>query len=153
MTAKGTRIVVLLVVCASSAALAQDAATTTDLSCVTSLKLPTHGFLAARAGTSGVVTAKIHIGDAGRVAELRFVSDNRYLQGEVQVAIELSTFAAQCDGRVLELVFSFTLEDPPADTIIPPAVQFLPPNRFALIFRRVKPSHDPGSPRRSPKPK
>jgi len=97
--------------------------------------------MAARAVTSGVVTAKIHIGDGGQVADLQLSSDNHYLAGEVHVAIELSKFAARCSGRVLELVFSFTLEDPPTDGIIPPAVRFLPPNRFELIFRRVRPNH------------
>ena len=137
----------LLFMAFASAALGDEAAARVGLSCATSLELPTHGIMAAKAGTSGVVTAKIHIGEAGQVSDLQLSSDNRYLEGEVRVAIDLSKFAARCKRRVLELIFSFTLQDPPTDSIVPPAVRFLPPNRFELIFRRVKPNHESPAPK------
>ena len=53
--------------------------------------------------------------------------------------MNLSQFAARCEDRTIEFVFAFKLEDPPTDHIVPPAVRFVPPNRFELIFRRIKP--------------
>ena len=56
--------------------------------------------------------------------------------------MQLSQFAATCDSRTVEFVFGFTLQEPATDSIRPPGVRFLPPNRFELIFRRVKPNLD-----------
>ena len=112
-----------------------------DLSCVTSLELPTRGLLAA-AGESGVVNAVIQIGTDGRLSHLELIGGNRLLRGEVRVAMNLSKFAAGCDGRTIEFVFAFTIASPPADSIRPPGVRFLPPNRFELVFQRVKPIYD-----------
>jgi hypothetical protein len=71
------------------------------------------------------------------------------LKGEVQVAMQLSRFASRCSGKEIKLVFMFTLTDPPVDSVLPPAVQFVPPNRFELTFRRLRANVDPVSP---PKP-
>ena len=113
-----------------------------DLSCISSLELPTRGLLAAGAGTSGTVHAAAEIGKEGQLSKLRLTGGNPGLQGEVRVAMNLSQFAARCHDRTVECVFGFTLEDPPTDSIIPPGVRFVPPNRFELVFRRVKPSYD-----------
>ena len=50
--------------------------------------------------------------------------------------------AAHCEDRTIEFVFAFKLEDPPTDHIVPAAVRFVPPNRFELVFRRIKPILD-----------
>jgi len=115
-----------------------------DLSCVTSLDLPTHGFLAA-ASESGTVEVEIHLDGKTKAANVELRGGNPGLQGEVRAAIEMSKFGARCNGRVLKFVFAFTVQDPASDSILPPAVRFVPPNRFELTFRRVKPNHDPGS--------
>lgn len=82
------------------------------------------------------------IGKKGQLSKLTLTGGNPGLRGEARVAMNLSRFAAKCQGRSLEFVFAFTLEDPPTDSIIPPGVRFVPPNRFELIFRRVKPIVD-----------
>jgi hypothetical protein len=137
-------ILAVFCVCSSVANAAQGGRV--DLSCVTSLELPTHGLLAAAAAESGTVDAEFYLDADGQVSKLELRGGNPGLRGEVRVAIELSKFAARCKGRQLKFIFAFTLEDPPTDSILPPAVRFVPPNRFELTFRRVKPNYDPGSP-------
>ena len=124
-----------------------------DLSCVDALELPTRGLIAAGAGSSGVVHAVARIGEAGKLSNLRLEGGNRGLRGEVRVAMNLSQFAAKCRDRTIDFVFAFTLEDPPTDSIIPPGVRFVPPNRFELVFREVKPNYDPAPPKDSAPPK
>lgn len=116
-----------------------------DLFCVSSLELPTHGLLAARAPRSGIVKALVLIGPRGIPSDVFFTSDDTALEREVQIAINLSRFKRSCQGRKVELVFSFELTEPATDSILPPEVRFLPPNRFELIFRRVKSNLDPAS--------
>jgi hypothetical protein len=121
---------------------AQDPGSRLDFSCIDFLELPTRGLLAAGAGTSGTVRAVAQIGKEGQLSKLTLTGGNRGLRGEARVAMNLSRFAAKCQGRSVEVVFAFTLEDPPTDSIIPPGVRFVPPNRFELVFRRVKPNID-----------
>jgi hypothetical protein len=111
-------------------------------SCVKSLQLPTQGLFAARAGVSGNVRALVQIGKNGQVGKVDLTGPNRILQAEVQVAMSLSEFESGCEGESLEFIFIFTLQDPPTDNILPPAVRFVPPNKFELTFRRVKPNVD-----------
>jgi hypothetical protein len=113
---------------------------TFDMSCIVSLELPTTGLLAPRAEDSGTVRAVVHIGEAGHPSKVDLMGGNKGLQGDVQVAMKLSDFAPDCEGRTLEFVFAFTLEGPPTHTRIPPGVTFKPPNRFDLVFRRLKPN-------------
>jgi hypothetical protein len=120
----------------------QTRTSTADHSCVKSLKLPTSGLFAARAGTSGTVHATIRIGEDGQLDKIDLTDGNRILQAEVRVAMNLSKFDVRCKGQSVEFIFAFTLEDPPIDNIVPPAVSFVPPNRFELTFRRVKPIVD-----------
>jgi hypothetical protein len=138
MTIKNLAGLALSIAFGSSAIAARDESP--DWSCVTSLELPTHGLIAARAGSSGTVNAHLRLGENGKVSELRLTGDSPALEGEVRVAIELSKFARRCKGRTIDLIFSFTLEDPPGDSIIPPRTRFFPPNRFDLVFRKLKPS-------------
>lgn len=65
------------------------------------------------------------------------------LRAEVEVALGLSRFDGKCDRHTVAFFFDFKLEDPPTDSVLPPAVRFVPPNRFDLVFRRVKPNNDP----------
>ena len=113
---------------------------------MSSLELPTHGLIAARAPRSGTVKAALQIGPGGALSNVEFTSDEPILEREVQVALNLSQFRKRCAGQRFEIVFSFELQDPPTDSILPPNVRFRPPNRFELVFRRVKPNFDPGSP-------
>lgn len=131
----------------------QKPASNVDLSCVDYLELPTRGLIAAGAGSSGVVHAVARIGADGKLSDLRLDGGNRGLRGEVRVAMNLSKFAAKCLDRTMDFVFAFTLEDPPTDSIIPPGVRFVPPNRFELVFRKVKPFFDLAPPRDSLPPK
>ena len=130
---------------------AQEPSVEQDLSCISFLELPTRGLLAAGAGTSGTVHVAAEIGKEGQLSKLTLTGGNPGLQGEVRVAMNLSQFAVRCHDRTVGLVFAFTLEDPPTDSIIPPGVRFVPPNRFELVFRRVKPSYDPAPPRKDSK--
>jgi hypothetical protein len=123
-------------------AVAQGQAQGPSLACAASLELPTRGLLASGAGTSGVVEATVHIGSGGHPAEVKLTGGNGALQGEVRVALSLSTFAEDCEGRDIKLVYAFELQDPATDSIVPPAVRFVWPNRFEFVFRRVKPSID-----------
>jgi hypothetical protein len=109
---------------------------------VESLALPTSGILASRASASGSVRADVTIGTAGQVSKLGLDGGDAALRGEVGAALGISRFQARCAGRKVKLEFAFTLIDPPSDNIIPPAVRFVPPNRFELTFRRVKPTID-----------
>jgi len=118
-----------------------------DLSCVKYLELPTRGLLAAGAGGSGTVHAVAEVGGDGQMAKLRLTGGNSGLQGEVRVAMNLSRFTSSCSNRSVEFVFVFALEDPPTESVIPPGVRFVPPNRFDLVFRKVKPNYDPVRPR------
>jgi len=135
------RTLVGLVVCAASFAIkgAQVSTSDTDLSCIASLALPTTGAFAARAGTSGTVRATITIGKGGELAKLDLDGKNPVLNAEVRVAMNMSAFVARCEDRTIAILFSFTLKDPMTDYILPPAVRFVPPNRFELTFSRVKP--------------
>jgi len=113
-----------------------------DLSCVVSLDLPTHGILAARAPNPGTVHATLSIGPGGRLTKMLLATDTARpegLEAEVSIALRGSDFAARCDGRQIELFFAFSLQDPAVDSILPPAVRSVPPNRFEITFRRVKP--------------
>ena len=113
-----------------------------DLSCVVSLDLPTHGILAARSPNPGTVHATLSIGREGKPTKILMTTDTpspEGLEAEVGIALRDSQFAPSCDGRQLEFFFAFSLQDPPVDSILPPAVRFVPPNRFELTFRRVKP--------------
>jgi hypothetical protein len=131
-----------------TAAYGQNPVANFDLSCITSLELPTRGLLAARAGTSGTVRALAQIGSEGQLAKLDLLGDNSLLNGEVRVAMNLSNFAVRCKGRTLEFVFAFTLQEPPLDSITPPGVRFVPPNRFELVFRPVKANIEPPAPKK-----
>jgi hypothetical protein len=117
-----------------------------NLGCVKSLEVPTRGLFAARAGVSGTVEVAVEVGKDGQPEKWGLMGDNQILKGEAQVAVSLSRFLPACEGRMVKIVFAFTLEDPPSDSILPPAVRFIPPNRFELTFRRVKPNLDPASP-------
>jgi hypothetical protein len=119
---------------------AQKPVADTDLSCVRSLELPTRGLAAARSDASGTVSARVHVGAGGKIASLDLDGGTLALRAEVEVAMSLSEFSGKCQGRAVGFVFHFTLEGPAMDYIVPPGVRFLPPNRFELIFRRVKPS-------------
>jgi outer membrane biosynthesis protein TonB len=114
-------------------------------SCIRWLELPTRGLLAARAERSGTVHAAIEISNDGRATSVRLTSDNPLLKSEVQVAIQQSRFDPSCSGKTMEFIFAFTLEGAPADSLIPPGVRFIPPNRFEFVFRRLKRSVDPAS--------
>lgn len=118
-----------------------------ELACVTSLELPTRGFLAATSSSSGTVHARIEIGLSGRASRIELSGANPLLQGEVRVGLNQSRFSEKCSGKQVELLFQFTLEGSPTDTLRPPAVRFLPPNRFELVFRRLKPVLDGPPPR------
>jgi hypothetical protein len=100
-----------------------------------------------------LVHAAARISADGKLSKLRLDGGNRALQGEVRVAMNLSQFATKCHDRTIDFVFAFTLEGPPTDSIIPPGVRFVPPNRFELVFRKVKPWLDIAPPRESPSPK
>ena len=115
---------------------------TAHASCIKSLELPTRGLMAARAGASGTVDAVVLVRTDGKIEKLDLTGGNNNLQAEVRVAMELSTFDSTCQGQRILLTFDFTLTDPPADNILPPAVKFVPPSRFELTFRRVKPNID-----------
>jgi len=139
----------LLFWCLASAGVAQRPASNLkdpNLSCITALELPTRGLSATGARASGTVNAEIHIGSRGEVSRLDLRGGEPALQGEVQVAIGLSEFSDRCAGQTVELVFAFTLENPPTSSIIPPGVRFLPPNRFELIFRRRRPNIEEAPP-------
>jgi hypothetical protein len=131
----------------ASAAMPQQRSSIFDPSCIESLELPTRGLLAARSPTSGTVRAEVHIGDQGRTEKLVLTGGNPFLEGEVHVALKGSRFAPRCQGRKLEFVFGFTMEEPARYDLIPPAVRFIPPNRFELIFKRLKPHFDHTGPR------
>jgi hypothetical protein len=74
------------------------------------------------------------------------MGDNRLLKAEVDVAMQLSQFAARCYNKKLTFEFRFTLEDPEGDNLLPPSVVFVPPNRFDLIFRKLAPIIEPPAP-------
>ena len=119
------------------------------LSCFEYLELPTRGLLAAKAGESGTVRAHIRIGKDGGITQLKLLGGNPGLQAEVRVAMTLSRLNKICKNSVIDLVFAFSLEDPPTDYITAPAVRFVPPNRFELTFRRVRPNVELPVPDRS----
>src|SRR5689334_14616059 len=87
-----------------------------SLSCVASLELPTQGLLAARARSSGTVTALVRVGGEGHSSALELTGVDDLLKGEVRVALNLSRFAPECRGRSVQIVYAFTLEDPPTDS-------------------------------------
>src|SRR6266540_3045349 len=122
-------VTILLVVSSQSVLTAQTIPTEADLSCIESLEFPTGGLLSSRAGTSGTVEVAVEIGKNGK-PQIRLTGDNQLLKSEVNVAMALSRFAVRCEGRIVRLSFKFVLHDPPADNLMPPAVRFLPPNRF-----------------------
>jgi hypothetical protein len=130
--------------------IAQQTAARAEPSCVSWLELPTRGLLAARAPASGTVQAVVYIGEGGRPSKVELTGGNRWLEGEVRVAMLASVFASRCQGRTLKFIFGFTIEDPPADELIPPGVRFVPPNRFDLVFRRLRPNREPPAPSRPP---
>lgn len=115
---------------------------TADYSCTKSLELPTKGLFAAGAKTSGTIEAVVRISKDGLVDQLHLTGRDPDLQAEVRAVMSLSKFDSRCVGQSLKFVFAFTVEDPATDNIIPPRVQFMPPNRFQLTFRRVKPNFD-----------
>lgn len=131
--------------------MAQQGSESADFSCVNSLELPTRGLFAARAPGSGSVRAMVTIGKEGTLSKMQFTTDGpapQVLEAEVRVALDSSRFEQRCSGRTLEFVFSFRVEDPPTDFILPPAVRFQPPNHFELVFRRVKANLDPTPPQK-----
>jgi len=117
-----------------------------ELGCVGALELPTRSILSARAVTSGTVIVTVQVGIDGKAAQIDMLGESAALKGEVQVAMTLSTFLPKCAGKKLELVFAFKLEDPPSESILPPGVRYMPPNRFELIVRKVKANQDAAVP-------
>jgi hypothetical protein len=114
-----------------------------SLSCVQSLFLPTTGRLAAHASGSGRVRATVTIGPKGDAVHLDTDGGDNFLKAEVMVAVEQSQFRTQCAGKKVVFDFDFTIvEEYPTDDVAPPLVRFVPPNRFELAFRRVKPIID-----------
>ena len=117
-----------------------------ELGCVGALELPTRSILSSRAVTSGTVIVTVQVGIDGKAAQIDMLGESAALKGEVQVAMTLSTFLPKCAGKKLELVFAFKLEDPPSESILPPGVRYMPPNRFELIVRKVKANQDAAVP-------
>jgi hypothetical protein len=149
MNGRGIRASVVLGILLSGAGYGDCAETQRGLSCVQFLELPTRGLFAARAGDSGTVHASIQIGNDGGLSKLDLSGGNPGLQAEVRVAMNLSQFAEACKGSTVEFVFAFTLKDPPTDSIAPPGVRFIPPNRFEFVFLRVRKNLELPAPDRS----
>ncbi len=72
------------------------------------------------------------------MAALDLSGGNDTLRREVKVAVTLSRFKPECRGQSVRIVFAFTLEAPVSYEIRPPAVRYVPPDRFELTFKRAK---------------
>jgi len=109
------------------------------LACVQTLALPTQGVFAPHASSSAAVRVMVTIGEGGRVKEAVLRGGDKILQAEVKAALELSEFRTDCASKTEEITFSFKLIDPPVSAMLPPAVRFIPPNTFEIVYRRIRP--------------
>jgi hypothetical protein len=120
----------------------------TDLSCVLSLHLPTD-IDATKAEQSGVVTVQIRR-LAPDAVDISVSGGSPALQSDVRASMALSHFTGRCKDPE-EYIFAFSFLDPQTDSLLPPSVSFLPPNRFEMTFRRRKPISNAASPPRDHK--
>jgi len=110
-----------------------------DLACIEEMVVPPYSFIARRAQQPGTVKATIRIGPNGSMAGLELNSPDKDLALEVETFVKLYTvFRADCNGKVVTLVFTFRLEGPP---VLGPTVRvwFRGPNHFVIVSQPQAP--------------
>ena len=89
--------------------------------------------IARMSRTRGRVTARITVGNDGRVKTLHLESEARMLIGVVQEFFEQAIFPVGCEGKSLGFSFEFALLD---NTVSEPrrtVIEILPPNVYRIV--------------------
>ena len=110
------------------------------LECVEEITLPRYTYVARRAPTGGTVRALVTIGRLGKAGEVTFVSSDPDLAQEVRNYLGSSTtYKEACEGKQIELLFTFKLEG--ESELDPPVwIRSRPPNHFLIVSRPRKPN-------------
>ena len=110
-----------------------------NLECVKELEVPRYNLSSRRSFTGGTVTAIVSIGRGGLVSQIDTGTADRNLAEEVRTYLTTAaTYSETCEGKKVEITFTFKLEGEPEFT--PPVfVRFRPPNHFIIISRPRKP--------------
>lgn len=109
--------------------LAQD-----GIGCVKDMMVPSYTNVARRSPEGGDVHATVSIGWQGQLDELKIAKADENLAQEVRDFLSRAAYDAACQGKTVELVFTFKLEGK-AEASPPVWVRFQAPNHFVIISR------------------
>jgi hypothetical protein len=107
------------------------------MECISEITIPQY-LNAARIAGPGTVNALVKVGAKGKASQIDIHSENHWLAEEVDYYLRrLTSYSETCEGKNLNLVFTYILDGEPAyrPRLI---VRFRPPNHFLLISRPVK---------------
>jgi len=106
-----------------------------SLDCIAEMTVPRYSLSSRRSTRGGDVAATVSIGVDGRPSSIDLRSDDTNLAEEVQVFLSRhTTYASNCAGKKVELMFTFRLEGE-AEINPPVWVRFRPPNHFIIVSR------------------
>ena len=114
-----------------------------NLACLKELMVPRYNLTARRSRSGGTVSVAVLIGEHGRPSRIDAVASNSDLADEVRFYLSNgTTYSEGCDGKVIDLQFTFELTGEP-EWDPPVFVKFRPPNHFIIMSRPRKPDIDP----------
>lgn len=119
-----------------------------DLHCIEDMEVPQKH--AAAAYTSGTVEASVIIGSDGKPELVKLQSGSKLLRNEVEFYLKYRTrYSTTCKGQQVSLYFTYAIEGELAEELSS-TVHFLPPNRFVIVSRPVRPVADPVRKKKEP---
>jgi hypothetical protein len=111
-----------------------------SLDCVKDMEIPQKHTLVAY--TTGNVEAVVTVGSYGRLKSVDIKSPNIQLRTEVEFYLRYHTvYSPSCRGQRVNFSFTYAIEGPLADELST-TLHFLPPNRFLVVSRPVRPIID-----------
>ena len=109
------------------------------IGCIKDMMVPSYTHVARRSAEGGDVRARVTIGWRGHVDQMNTGKADENLAEEVRNFLSKSTtYDPACQGKTVELIFTFRLEGEPEPN--PPVwVRFQAPNRLVIISRPRSP--------------
>jgi hypothetical protein len=110
------------------------------IECITEMSLPRYTHTARRSRTGGTVRATVTVGQHGIPAKVETISPDPDIAEEVtKYLTKATTYSATCSGKLVQVIFTFTLEGEPE--FDPPVwIRFRPPNHFLIFSTPRKPN-------------
>ena len=115
-------------------------------SCFTTLRVPEYPPIARQAGMRGRATVVVRAVELSQPLSFVVTGVSPILKEAVRTSIEGSTIRDACQGRMIELLFEFTIEGSPSEMQTKGAVVFMAPNEFVITVPPTVPqeSSTPG---------